>query len=56
MYLVNKENVVRFKRGEQSGKVARLVKDRSGSDFKADAQFIGNDVAQGGLAQPRRAV
>ena len=56
MYLVNEQHVVRFERGEQSGQVAGLVEHGARGDLEAHAQFVGNDVAQRGLAQPGRAV
>src|SRR5690606_8284238 len=36
--------------------VTRFVEYRTGSDFEANSQFIGNDVRKCGLSQPRRAV
>ncbi len=56
MYLVDKEHIVFLKRSEQSGKVAGLVENRTRCHFEAHAQFVGNDVAQSGLAESRRSV
>ena len=55
MNLVDEEHIVGFERGEQTGQVARLVEHGAGSDLEAHAQFIGDNVAQRGLAQTRRA-
>ena len=56
VYLVNEENVVRFQGRQYAGQVAGFVKHRAGCQFEAHTQFVGNDVAQCGLAQARRSV
>lgn len=54
--LVDEQDIVRLQAGQYAGKVARLVEYRAGSYLEAHAQFVGNDVAQRGLSQSRRAV
>ncbi len=56
MDLVDEEHIVVFQAGEQSGQVARLVDHRPRGDLDIHAQFIGDDVREGGLAQSRGAV
>src|SRR3546814_2984049 len=55
MDLVDEQHVVRLQVGQQRGQVAGLLDHRPGSDAQADAQFVGDDVAERGLAQPGRA-
>ena len=56
VYLVYEENVVRFQGRQYAGQVAGFVKHRARCQFEPYAQFVGNDVAQRGLAQARRSV
>ena len=53
---VDEKHVVGLQRGEQSSQVAGLVEHRTGGGFNAHTQLVGDDVAEGGLAQTRRAV
>ncbi len=52
--LIDEQHIVRLKRGEQSGQITGFVKHRTRGDLEAYAQLVGNDVAQGSLAQSRR--
>ena len=54
--LVDEEHVVRLQRGQYARQIAGLVQHGAGRDLEAHAQLVGDDVAQGGLPQPRRAV
>ena len=56
MYLVDEEHVVGLKTGEDACQVAGLVEHRAAGDFEAHTQFVGNDVAERGLAQSGRTV
>ena len=56
MNLVDEEHVVWLKRGEQSCQVAGLVEHGAGGYLKPYLQFIGYDIAEGCLAESRRAV
>ncbi len=54
MDLVDEQHVAGFQVGQQSGQVARPLEDRTRSTLDRHAHFFGNDVRQGGLAQPGR--
>ena len=56
VYLVDEEHVVGLQRGEQSGQVAGLVEHRAAGGLDAHAELVGDDVAEGRLAETRRAV
>ena len=56
MYLVDEQHILRLQRGEDASEVTRFVEDRAAGDLESHAQFVGDDVAQGRLAQARRAV
>ena len=56
VYLVDKEHIVRLQAGEQAGEVARLVEHGTRGELEAHAEFVGNDVGEGGFAQSRRPV
>ena len=56
MYLVDEEHVVLVERGEQAGEVAGFVKDGTRCDLETHAEFVGDDVGKGGLAEAWRAV
>ena len=56
VYLVDEEHVVLFERGEDAGEVARFVEHRTAGDLESHAQFVGDDIAQGGLSQSGRTV
>ncbi len=56
MYLVDEEHIVGLERGEDAGQVAGAVEHRTTGEFETHAQFVGNDVAQCGLAQSWRTV
>ena len=56
VYLVDEEHVVRFQGGEQTRQVAGFVEHRSRGHLEAHAQFVGDDVAQGGFPQSGRSV
>ena len=56
MNLVDEKHIVLLERGENAGKVARLVEHRTRSDFETYAKFIGYDVAESGFSQSRRTV
>ena len=48
--LVDEEHVARFERCEYASEVARLVEHGSACYLESHAKFVGNDVAQCGLA------
>ena len=54
--LVDKEHVVLFERGEYAGEVARFVEHRAAGDLESHAEFVGDDIAEGGLSQSGRTV
>lgn len=56
MNLVDKQHVVLLQRCQNTGQVARLVEHRTGGNLKAYAEFVGDDVRQGGLTKSWRAV
>ena len=56
MYLIDEEDIVLLQRSEDAGQIAGLVEHGAGSQLKADAQLVGNDVGKRGFAQSRRAV
>src|SRR5690606_21991073 len=53
--LVDEQHVVRLQVGQQRGQVAGLLDHRAGGDAQAHPQLVGDHVAEGGLAQARRA-
>ena len=52
--LVDEQHVVRLQIGEQRGEVAGLLDHRPRGDAQIDAEFVGDDMAERGLAQARR--
>ena len=52
---IDEEHVVGFEGGEQAGEVTGFVEDRSGGYLEAYAQFVGDDIGEGGLSETRRA-
>ena len=56
MDLVDEEHVVGLQGGEEAGEVAGLVEHGAGGGLDTDAQLVGNDVGEGGLAEAGRAV
>lgn len=56
VYLVYEQDVVGLQGGEYACQVAGLVQHGAGGEFEPHAQFVGYDVAQGGLAQSGRTV
>ena len=50
MNFINEQHIVLFQRCEDAGEIPRLVQNRSGCDFKAHAEFVGNDAGKCGLA------
>ena len=52
--LVDEQHVVRLQVGEQRGQVAGLLDHRAGGLAQVDAQLVGDDVAERGLAQAGR--
>ena len=55
MDLVDEQNVIGLQIGEQRGQVARLFDHRARGLPQVDAELVGDDVAQRGLAEPGRA-
>ena len=53
MNFVKEQYLVFPQIGHQGGQVARPFDDRSRGGFNSDFQFIGDNVSQGGFAQPR---
>ena len=56
MNFVHKQDIVFRKVGQQRGQVSRFFNGRAGGNADIDPHLIGNNIAQGGLAQSRRAV
>lgn len=54
--LVDEQDIVRFKIGQNGCQVARPFNCRAGGDLKIDPHLIGDDRRQSGLAQTGRAV
>ena len=54
--LIHKEDVVLRQVGEQGGQIPRLLDGRAGGDADIDSHLVGDDAAEGGLAQAGRAV
>ena len=54
MNLIDKKNITRFEIGEDGSEISRLGQHRPRGGAKADAQFLGDDLGQGRLAQTRR--
>ena len=54
MDFIDKQHIVRFKIGQQRRQITRALQDRAGSAFDRHTHFLGDDVGQRGLAQPRR--
>ena len=55
MDLVDEQDVVGFQIGQDGGQVACLGEDRAGGRAKVHAEFSGDNLSQGGLAEARRA-
>ncbi|MNT08824.1 hypothetical protein D3C72_1435780 [compost metagenome] len=55
MDLVDEQHIVRLQVGQQRGQVAGLFDHRAGGHAQGHAQFVGDDMAEGGLAQAGRA-
>ncbi len=55
MYLVNEKHIVRIKRRKNAGKVAGLVENRTGGNFYAYSELIGNNAGKSCLAKSGRA-
>ena len=56
MNLVEEENFARVERSENGGEVALALEERAGTGLDGDAEFVGDDLRERGLAQARRAV
>ena len=56
VYLVDEQHVAWLERGENTSQVARLIEHWAGGNLKAYAEFVGDDVRQGGLTKSWRAV
>ena len=54
MYLVYKQDIVFFERGQNAGQVTGLVQHRAAGDLEAYAQFVGYDAGERSLAQSGR--
>ncbi len=55
MDLVDEQHVARLQVGQQRRQIARALQHRPRGALDRHAHFLGDDVGQGGLAQPRRA-
>ena len=53
--LVDEQHVLRLEVGEQRGEVARALEHRARGLAQVDAELLGDDVRERGLAQARRA-
>ncbi len=49
---INKKHILLFHVGQQAGQVPWFIQHRPGGYFNAHPHFVGNDMGQGGLAQP----
>ena len=56
MDLVDEEDVARLEAGQDGGQVAGFFDNRPRGDPDVGAHLVGDDIGQGGLAQPRKAV
>ena len=56
MNLVNKKDVISFKRCEHTRQIPRLVQHRPGGHLNIHTQLVGNNIREGGLAQSGRPV
>src|SRR5216684_584513 len=56
MDFVEKENFLGFEGSEDGGKVAFALEQRAGAGLDGDGQLVGDDLREGGLAEPRGAV
>ena len=54
MDLVDEEDVAGFERGQEAGEVAGFLDGRAARTLEVGAPFVGDDVGEGGLAEPRR--
>ena len=55
MDFVDEQHIAFLEIGQQRGEVPGLGNHRAGGGAKADAQLLGDDLCQSGLAQPGRA-
>jgi hypothetical protein len=53
---VDKQDVISFQGSQYACQIAGFVQYRTGSDFKSNIQFIGDDVGQSSFSQTGRAV
>ena len=56
MNFIDEKDVVGLQGCEDTRQIAGLVKHGAAGDFESHAQFVGNDIAQSGLAQSGRTV
>ena len=56
MDLVDEQHVIRLQRRQDARQVAGFVEHRARGNLEAHTQFVGDDVAQGGLSQSWRTV
>ena len=56
MNLIDEEHIVRLQTGQDACQVSGLVQHRTAGELESHAQLVGNDIAQGGLAQSWRAM
>ena len=52
--LVDEQDVAGLQVGQQRGEIAGTLEHRPGSTLDGNAHFLGDDIRQGRLAQPRR--
>ncbi|MNS96444.1 hypothetical protein D3C72_1307430 [compost metagenome] len=55
MDFIDEQHVVRLKVGQQRRQVTRPLEDRPRGALDRHAHFLGDDIGQSGLTQPRRA-
>ena len=56
MNFVEEEEIVAFHGRENGGEVAFFLEQRTGTDFYGDAHLVGENLGEGGLAEPRGTV
>ncbi len=54
MNFINEEDITLFEVGQHGGQITGFFQHRAGCGLNGHTHFIGNDVGERGLAQPRR--
>lgn len=56
MDFIDEKDIMGFKRHKDTGQVSRFVEYGAGSYLESDSEFVGDDIAEGCLAEARRSV